>query len=291
MNRQAWLVFATLAVAAALGTLGFALWQKDQQLRQTDLKLREMQETAEGRAARLAEAVQDVQVTRSRMNEALQAAAAAAAAATNAQQRLETEMRTALASRDVAISQLQGELTVNILDRILFDSGEAVLKPEGMQVLNQVAGVLSRYTNRPVQVYGHTDNVPIRFRYPSNWELSAARALAAVRYLAENAGVDARRLSAVACGEFQPIADNATAEGKARNRRIALVVLPERFVPTDVPVTSEGTGIPGTNGTVSATGGTGTPSRPEGSATRPVPADPVVTEESLPETDDGIGKG
>jgi chemotaxis protein MotB len=288
MNRQAWLVFATLAVAAALGTLGFALWQKDQQFKQSEIKLKEMQETAEGRAARLAEAWQEVQSTRSRMDEAL---AAAAAAATNAQQRLETEMRSALASRDVAISQLQGELTVNILDRILFDSGEAVLKPEGMQVLNQVAGVLSRYTNRPVQVYGHTDNVPIRFRYPSNWELSAARALAAVRYLAENAGVDARRLSAVACGEFQPIADNATAEGRARNRRIALVVLPERFVPTDVPVTPEGNGIPGTNGTVSATGGAGTHSLPAGSATNPVPEDPVVTEEALPETDDGIGKG
>ena len=84
---------------------------------------------------------------------------------------------------------------------------------------------------------GHTDNVPIRAsargRFPSNWELSTARATAAVRFLGEKAGVDPRRLGAVGYGEFHPIADNATPDGRAKNRRIALVVLSEELVGAD----------------------------------------------------------
>jgi chemotaxis protein MotB len=158
-------------------------------------------------------------------------------AATKAQRDLESQMRSALESKDVTISELQGKLTVNILDRILFDSGEADLKPEGQAVLDQVAKVLSNYPNRQIEVIGHTDNVPIRYNplnpFKNNWELSAGRAIAAVRYLSEKAGVDPRRLGAVGYGEFHPIADNATAEGRAKNRRIALVVMPEELIPSD----------------------------------------------------------
>jgi chemotaxis protein MotB len=156
-----------------------------------------------------------------------------------AQQSLEEEMRSALESKEITISQLQGKLTVNILDRILFDSGEAVLKPEGEQVLEKIAGILAQFSDRQVQVVGHTDNVPIRAtarsRYASNWELSTARATAAVRFLSERAGVDPRRLGALGYGEFHPIDDNATAEGRARNRRIALLVLPPEVAILDHP--------------------------------------------------------
>jgi chemotaxis protein MotB len=155
-----------------------------------------------------------------------------------AQRNLEAQMRAALESKDVTISELQGKLTVNILDRILFDSGEAAVKPEGQAVLDQIGKVLSNYPNRQIQVIGHTDNVPIRWRigapFQSNWELSAARAIAAVRYLSERAGVDPRRLGAVGYGEYHPIADNNTAEGRAKNRRIALVVAPEELLASDL---------------------------------------------------------
>ncbi len=155
-----------------------------------------------------------------------------------AQKDLESQMRTALESKDVTISELQGKLTVNILDRILFDSGEAVLQPAGEAVLEDIAKVLAKYPNRQIQVIGHTDNVPIRYNpknpFHTNWELSAGRAIAAVRYLSERAGVDPRRLGALGYGEHHPIADNSTAEGRAKNRRIALVVMPDEIVPTDV---------------------------------------------------------
>jgi chemotaxis protein MotB len=149
------------------------------------------------------------------------------------QQSLEDEMRKALESKEVTISELRGKLTVNILDRILFDSGEAELKPEGQRILEQIAGVLAQHTNRQVHVIGHTDNVPIRQKFASNWELSAARALAAVRFLQERAGVDPRRLGALGYGEFHPIAPNATAEGRARNRRIEVVILPLELAATE----------------------------------------------------------
>ena len=230
MNRVAWLIFAGLVAAVGIGFLGFTTWEKQVALLRAEATAAELRAQADTRKARTVEVEQLLGQARERAD----ALAREMAQATNTQQRLETEMRDALQSRDVAVSELQGKLMVTIVDRILFDSGEAQLKPEGMRVLDQVAGVLSGFTNRQVQVFGHTDNRPIRLKFPSNWELSAARAVAAVRHLNERAGVEARRLSAVGCGEFQPIADNSTAEGRARNRRIALVVLPEQFVPTDV---------------------------------------------------------
>ena len=132
---------------------------------------------------------------------------------------LEDEMRSDLESKDVTISKLQGKLTVNIMDRILFDSGEAELKPGGEAVLQKIAAILAQHPDLKIHVIGHTDNVPIRpsahGRYASNWDLSSARAISAVRFLTEQAGVDPRRVGAVAYGEFRPIADNSTAEGRA----------------------------------------------------------------------------
>ena len=152
---------------------------------------------------------------------------------------MEAEFRAALDSRDVTISELQGRLTVDILDRVLFDSGEAALKPEGETVLSKVAQLLAQYPKRQIQVIGHTDNVPIRVRtaggFTDNWSLSVGRALAAVRFLGNRAGVEPRRLAAVGCGEFRPLVDNATAEGRARNRRIAVVVLPEEISDLNAP--------------------------------------------------------
>jgi chemotaxis protein MotB len=150
---------------------------------------------------------------------------------------LEEEMRAALESKDVTISQLQGKLTVNILDRILFDSGEAVVKPAGEAVLQKIAGILAQHPALKIHVIGHTDNVPIRAsarsRFASNWELSTARALAAVRFLTETAGVDPRRVGAVGYGEFRPLADNASPEGRAQNRRIAITILADELVGAD----------------------------------------------------------
>jgi chemotaxis protein MotB len=146
---------------------------------------------------------------------------------------LEDEMRSDLESKDVTISNLKGKLTVNILDRVMFDSGEAVMKPDGESVLRKIASILAAHPELKIQVIGHTDNVPIRNRFASNWELSTARALAAVHFLVDKAAVDPRRVGAAGYGEYRPIADNSTAEGRARNRRIAITILPDELAAAD----------------------------------------------------------
>jgi chemotaxis protein MotB len=159
---------------------------------------------------------------------------------------LENEMRADLESKDVTISSLQGKLTVNILDRVMFDSGEAILKPAGESVMRKIAAILAGHPQLKIHVIGHTDNVPIRpearNRFASNWELSTARALAAVHFLTEKAGVDPRRVGVIGYGEYRPLADNATAEGRARNRRIAITILPDELAGADtVPAVKPGT--------------------------------------------------
>jgi chemotaxis protein MotB len=155
---------------------------------------------------------------------------------------LENEMRADLESKDVTISKLQGKLTVNILDRVLFDSGEAILKPAGESVIRKIAALLAAHPNLKIHVIGHTDNVPVRpnarSKFASNWELSTTRALAAVHFLTESAGVDPRRVGAVGYGEFRPIADNVTAEGRSKNRRIAITILPDELAAADAAPTA-----------------------------------------------------
>jgi chemotaxis protein MotB len=114
-------------------------------------------------------------------------------------------------------------LQIELKDSILFASASAEPSPRARTIFNEIAQILKDYPN-PVQVEGHTDNLPINStRYPSNWELSTARASAIVKWLAEH-GVDPVRLSAVGFGEYQPLADNSTPEGRAQNRRVTLMI-------------------------------------------------------------------
>lgn len=122
----------------------------------------------------------------------------------------------------IQISELQGKMTVRLAEKVLFPSGSATLNRDGKGTLGKVADAFKDLKDRIVRVEGHTDDVPIRSAaFPSNWELSAARAIAVVRFL-QSAGVDPSRLAAAGYGEFQPIAPNDAAEGRAQNRRIEI---------------------------------------------------------------------
>jgi len=139
------------------------------------------------------------------------------------------EMKGEIEQGQIAITELQGKLTVDVLDKILFDSGQTEVKPEGLAVLKRVVEILMTVTDKVIRIEGHTDNIPIAGalakRYPTNWELSAARAINVTRYL-EKEGIDPSILSAAAFGEYQPVAENDTPEGRAKNRRIAIILLP-----------------------------------------------------------------
>jgi chemotaxis protein MotB len=120
-------------------------------------------------------------------------------------------------------------LTVTMPDAILFDSGKADLKPASKQVLDKIAAVLNKdYFGKNIRVEGHTDKQPIAKTsktWEDNWELSSARALAVVRYLATK-GVDPAKLSGDANGEYKPVAKGNTAPSLAKNRRVVIVVNP-----------------------------------------------------------------
>lgn len=106
---------------------------------------------------------------------------------------------------------------------LLFDSGSAELKKEALDVLGRVGVILERYGSGTIEIEGHTDNVPIKSaRYPDNEELSSARALSVFYYLTENTSLDPARLKHAGMGERVPIADNSTAEGRSRNRRVEI---------------------------------------------------------------------
>lgn len=134
--------------------------------------------------------------------------------------------------RKESLSSRRGE-TVEILSTdVYFRSGSADLTPEGVEKLTSVADQIKReYEGRLIRVEGHTDDRPIagtlKEKYPSNWELSAARSAAVVRHLQWTHDIEPERFEVVAFGPYQPVATNDTKEGRSRNRRVRVAVLPE----------------------------------------------------------------
>ena len=131
---------------------------------------------------------------------------------------------------ELTISNLEGKLSVNMLNKILFDSGKAEVKKEGEKVLKSLGDVLNKFPDKALRIEGHTDNVQISSRliekFPSNWELSTARATNIVHYLQDKVGVPGDHLATCGYSEYQPVAENETPEGRAENRRTEIVLVP-----------------------------------------------------------------
>ncbi len=138
---------------------------------------------------------------------------------------LEAGLRESGLEATVLLTLEERGLVVRFTDSVLFDLGRAEIKPLGRQTLASISKSLSGVPNQ-VRVEGHTDNIPIRTaNFPSNWELSAARATNVVRYLIEELHMVPNRLSSAGYGEYRPIAPNETPEGRQLNRRVDTVVL------------------------------------------------------------------
>jgi chemotaxis protein MotB len=139
----------------------------------------------------------------------------------------------------VKLTELKGKLTVRLAEKVLFASGSATIGREGRAALTKIAEAFRDVHGRIVRVEGHTDNVPIHTaRFPSNWELSAARAIAVVRLL-QDQGVDPSLLGAAGYAEYQPVAPNDTPEGRAENRRIEIsLAAPLETLPSAPPATT-----------------------------------------------------
>ena len=143
-------------------------------------------------------------------------------------EQLLSNMKNEIAKGQVTISELKGKLTVNMEAAILFDSGKADVKPEGLDILGKIVETLKNVRDKAIRIEGHTDNVQITGAlvrtFPTNWELSAARAINVSKFLQEQ-GIDPANLSAAAFAEHKPVADNSTKEGRAKNRRIEITLV------------------------------------------------------------------
>jgi len=144
---------------------------------------------------------------------------------------LVASMKEEIEQGQIKITQLADRLSVSMVDKILFPSGEAEITPEGLEILNRVGKVLKNAEDKIIRVEGHTDNVPIhpnlQKKFPTNWELSTARATNVVRFLQEKVGINGTRLQVIGMSEYSPVADNKTTEGRSQNRRIEITLLPE----------------------------------------------------------------
>ncbi len=131
---------------------------------------------------------------------------------------------------ELTITNLKGKLSVNLPNKILFDSGKTEVRDEGKKVLRSLGDIMSKFPDKALLVEGHTDNVQISPRlkqiYPSNWELSTARANSVVHVLQDEVGLPGERLIAAGYSEYRPISENETDAGKAFNRRIQIQLVP-----------------------------------------------------------------
>jgi chemotaxis protein MotB len=137
---------------------------------------------------------------------------------TRAQEELSKSLQDEIAKGNITIQQIRDRLTINIVDRVLFDSSQAQVKPAGVKVLKQVSDIVKTVTDKQIRIEGHTGNVPINAklqdRFKTNWELSTARATTVVRYLIDRGSVDRQHLSAVGYADTQPRASNDSEEGR-----------------------------------------------------------------------------
>lgn len=145
------------------------------------------------------------------------------------EEQLRERLSKELTDKSVEINQLRGQLSVRMLDKIVFKSGSAEILPQGMEVLDKLAEAVKDSTDT-IRVEGHTDDTPIsdklKEKYPTNWELSAARASAVARYFETKHFINPKRLESLGFSMYRPVAPNDTKENKQRNRRVEIVLKP-----------------------------------------------------------------
>ena len=138
------------------------------------------------------------------------------------------ELQSEITNREIQLKERNGRISLSMENKILFLSGQSTLGQRGRDVLDKVSDALNKNTDHVIRVEGHTDNIPFSGKglYKSNWDLSAARALSVVQQLLRGHNLEPKLIEAVAKGEFHPIGDNSTANGRAQNRRIEIYLSP-----------------------------------------------------------------
>lgn len=145
---------------------------------------------------------------------------------------IENSLKDQIAQKNIKIEEIEGKLKVTFVDKILFDSGSTKIKPKGREVILTLADSFKDNIKQSIVVEGHTDDVQIgaalQDRFPTNWELSAARATSVVRFLQEKGTIAPERLTASGFSFYKPVDTSETDEGRKQNRRIEIILIPER---------------------------------------------------------------
>jgi chemotaxis protein MotB len=229
-----WIILFVLLLSAVIGALYYFVHAPQRNAledarREASLSAQEAS-SCRSRISDLEGMLTELRETEADLEAAIQAKEEELAAVQSTQDELVAELEQEIADGQIRVERLRDELRVDMVDEILFDSGEATLKQAGVEVLERVAAILNRAQDKQIVVQGHTDNVPIigglAERFPTNWELSAARSVNVVRFLQEETGMEPTQLSAAAFSEYQPRADNSTDEGRQKNRRIEILLAP-----------------------------------------------------------------
>jgi len=141
---------------------------------------------------------------------------------------LEEKLSQEINDKQIKLQMMEKGLVITVVGDLLFDSGKAKIRPEAFGLLTKVSRILKdNMAQFSVGIEGHTDNVPIKQSgWKTNWELSSARALSVLHYLANDQGISPERLSAIGNGEYRPVASNETKDGREQNRRVEIVILP-----------------------------------------------------------------
>ncbi|MBW2201224.1 MAG: flagellar motor protein MotB [Deltaproteobacteria bacterium] len=147
-------------------------------------------------------------------------------------QTIETSLKDQIAAQEIEVVEKEDTLRVIFIDKILFDSGSVEINPKGKELLLIMAASLKDNKNHDVVVEGHTDDIPLgpllRKRFPSNWELSTARAAAVAQIFQDEGGIPPKRLSVRGFSSYRPVASNQTEEGRRQNRRIEIILSPSK---------------------------------------------------------------
>jgi chemotaxis protein MotB len=230
------LLVLVLGVAGAGGYFGYGLYQTAVEQRAAALKSSEeagsKAQALEKAKGELEEQVKGLETEKGSLAAAVQAKDQELSKLKATYDSLEEKMKAEIDKGEIHLTQNGQRIQVDMVDKILFDSGKAEVTERGGEVLGKIGAVLAKVDDRLIQVSGHTDDSPIadkelQARFPTNWELSAARAVNVVRFLSEQAKVPGKRLMAAGYGQHRPIATNNNHEGRARNRRIEILLTPE----------------------------------------------------------------
>ena len=156
--------------------------------------------------------------------------------------RLQNKLKEEIAKGELKVEMQDRGVVVTMLTEVLFDSGKTTIKPDSKKTLEKVAQVINDRQTKTNLIYieGHTDNVPIKYSgYKSNWELSTSQATEVLHFFVDEGKVNPARISATGYGKYRPVAPNNIAQGRAKNRRVEVIISPDRIIKREVKVRSE----------------------------------------------------